>query len=286
VVQVGNTAKNFVVNSTTNALVWTGNVVQTATDRVLDGLVATGSSIQQFEQRLEDNNVKSLAVIIAADGWKETARATVGLVTSNISGDAWDIQPPMELDPKRPTIFINGVGTKDRYAEKVVTAIRQREGISSASRIENNTHFVIGDFLQILGHELGAYDITAIRTRDGIRESIQKFGIANVEAHSQGTAISKAAFSMLTPAERSRVVYEGNGSQTYVAGQRFGLKGSTNIRYPKDPVPMTNDVLKWVGLRPWKQDWVVLDRQSANEDWLGHNYLVHYLNGKKQEGSR
>jgi hypothetical protein len=88
---------------------------------------------------------------------------------------------------------------------------------------------------------------------------------------------------MLTPAERSRVVYVGNGSQTYVNGQKLGLKETTNIRYPKDPVGKVNYVLKWVGMRPWKQDWVVLERQPEREDWMGHNYLVNYVNGKRPE---
>ncbi|HNC75335.1 MAG TPA: hypothetical protein PK362_10690, partial [Elusimicrobiota bacterium] len=86
--------------------------------------------------------------------------------------------------------------------------------------------------------------------------SIQQYGCVYVWAHSQGTAIAKAALSMLTLAERSRVIYEGAGPQTYVDGKKLGLKEAANIRYPKDPIPITNDVLKWIGMRPKNQDWI------------------------------
>ncbi len=283
VVQTGSAVKDAVVNSTNKAISWTEKTVENATNKALDGIVSAGNSIQQFEQKLETNNVQSLSAIIAADGWKSTTRATLGLVTSNISGDAWDRQPPLMLDPKKPTIFINGVFTMNEYAWNESIQIAGKNGLTAVAVVRNNTHFILGDILQIVGHELGAQDITAIRARDAMRESIQKYGIVDIDAHSQGSAIANAAFSMLTPAERSRVVYDGAGSQMYVDGEKLGLMKATNSRYPTDPVPMVNDVLKWVGLRPWKQEWVWLERQPATEDRLGHNYLVNYLNGKRPE---
>jgi hypothetical protein len=235
---------------------------------------------------LEINNIDSMAEIQSAKGWGRTTRAVIGLVTSNISGDAWDNQPTFTFDDKKPTLFINGVFTTDRYADKEVRAIIKKEGLTIAARIENNTHYILGDIFQVIGHEFGSYDITAIRARDAMRQSIRQYGIVFVKAHSQGTAIALAGMSMLTPAERSRVIYEGNGSQTYVDGGRLGLKAAANIRYPKDPIPRTNDVLKWVGLRPWKQDWVVLERNTKTEDRMGHNFLVNYLKGQRPEEKR
>lgn len=193
---------------------------------------------------------------------------------------------PLSFDPKRPTLFINGVFTDDHYVANLIVEIAKEKKVSRIAVVENNTHFYLGDILQVLGHELGARDIAAIRARDAMRYSIQHYGCVFVLAHSQGTAIAWAGLLMLTSAERARVIFEGDGSQMYVDGKKIGLKETANIRYPKDPIPITNDVLKWVGLRPKKQEWIVLERQPSKEDTLGHNYRANYLYGKRPEERR
>jgi hypothetical protein len=125
-----------------------------------------------------------------------------------------------------------------------------------------------------------------IRARDAMREAIRLFGVVYVDAHSQGSMVGYQSFLMLTPAERSRVHYEGNGSQMVVDKNKLGLAEAVNNRYPKDPVPMVNDILKYMGMRPWNQEWTYLVRQPATEDTVGHNYLVNYLYGKRREDGK
>jgi hypothetical protein len=153
--------------------------------------------------------------------------------------------------------------------------------------VENNTHFfVLGDIFQIIVEEFGGHDAAVLRARDGMKEAIQKYGVVYLDAHSQGTMTDYQAFLMLSLAERSRVHYEGKGGQMYVDKEKLGLAEAINIRYPKDPVPIMNDVLKYVGMRPWHQVWTGLERQRDTEDTFGHNYLVNYLNGKRKEDGK
>jgi hypothetical protein len=285
-VQVGSAVKDAAVSAANKAVDWTATTTRGAADKVLNGVESSCYAIREFGGKLEENTVQSLAAIQMADGWGPTTRAVVGLVTSNVSGDALDRQPSLTLDPKRPTVFINGIFTTNDYARNEVRQIAKEKGLTAVAVVRNNTHFILGDILQIVGHEFGAHDITAIRARNAMREAIQKHGIVYVESHSQGSASADGGISMLTSAERSRVVYKGDGPQKYIDREKYGLKAATNIRYPKDPMPTVNDVLKYVGLRSWKQDWVVLERQPETEDWIGHNYLVNYLNGKRPEEKR
>ena len=285
-VSTGNVVKDTAISGVKKAENWTTEVTRNAKEVTKEQVNKVSESARDFKGRLETNTIDSMAEIQSAKGWGPKTRAVLGLVTSNISGDAWDGNRTLKFDPKRPTIFINGVFTTNKYALNEAGQIAEKKGISTVYVVTNNTHFVLGDIFQIVGHEFGARDISAIRARDAMRYSIQQYGCVYVWAHSQGTAIAKAALSMLTLAERSRVIYEGAGPQTYVDGKKLGLKEAANIRYPKDPIPITNDVLKWIGMRPKNQDWIYLERQPRKEDLMGHNFLENYLDGKRPEGRK
>ncbi len=154
-------------------------------------VLATKEKIEIYE----DNTATSIGSLMIASGVTTKVRIGMGLVTNTVSGDALDKQPPLTFDPKHPMVFINGVLTTNDYAKDEAIQIARKENISNIAIVRNNTHFVVGDFLQIIGQELGAQDITAIRARDAMRYSIQKYGVVYVEAHSQGAEIASASFT-------------------------------------------------------------------------------------------
>jgi hypothetical protein len=267
------------VGTSSKVRVWASEAVRSVEDRAGAVYGAAKEAVRDYK----NNTEKSIEAFKEAPGFVGKVRTGMGLATSNLSFDIWDRQPDLEFDPKEPILLINGVFTNDRYAKKEAIALKDKYGLQSVARVENNTHFVIGDIFQILGEELGAQDITVIRARDAIKDVIQKYGSVSVRAFSQGSAITSAALDMLTPEERSRVTYEGDGAQKYIDGEARGLKAATNVRYPIDPVAKVNGVLKYVGMRPWKQDWVELERNKATEDLIGHDFLADYVNGKRRE---
>lgn len=213
-----------------------------------------------------------------------------GVPFSFLSGDILDKQKPFHFDAQGPAVvFINGIRTTDAESSEMKSRAQEAFNAEKSVSVENNTHLKgIGDAVQIIGHEFGALDISAIHAKDALREAIRTRGEVQAVAHSQGTAVFYQGAKLLEPEERSKISYQGFGAQRYVDGEKLGLQFARNVRYEKDPVPVVNDLLKVTGMRPLHQEWERLPQEptlKGNNHSFDPYYYSHVLNPDRPDSS-
>ncbi len=172
----------------------------------------------------------------AKDLWQipfTVARGIMGLPFSLASGDIidGDINTEYLRDSCGVLITINGVRTTDKDAGtlmRTASASPRFKG-SQPVRVSNGTHFVVGDFIQVIGQELGAIDVTAVRAANTIRsaaDALKKNGCCcariQVFAHSQGTMIFNRALPLISSSVRSIICFTGIGGQKAVLAKSVG----------------------------------------------------------------
>ncbi|MCS7064562.1 MAG: hypothetical protein NZM04_11105, partial [Methylacidiphilales bacterium] len=114
------------------------------------------------------------------------------------------------------------------------------QGVSQAlsrptNQVVNNSHYLgVGDFIQAVGTQLGAIDITAVRAAQSIRAN----NGGAVVAFSQGTMIVNRALDLLSPEVKRNIDFVGVGGQTAINTDR-GLNSAVNVWHNSDPVTWT-----------------------------------------------
>ena len=159
---------------------------------------------------------RSFAGYQVIDGAADAALVAGGIPISFLSGDF--------LESKwadRKTVWegiravnFNGMANTPVDAENMKRTSSSIKGEGTVTQVANSTHgWMIGDAIQSLGNEFGLIDITAI----------------DVTAHSQGSMTFRRAMDLVDDSRiRSRIRYQGFGSQTYVSQTYLGLKSADN----------------------------------------------------------
>jgi len=159
------------------------------------------------------------------------ARVAIGIPFSILSGDIFDHQTPFE--DTATSISVNGILNTMHHARVIAQDVDDALGVSGTVPIVNGTHFFIGDFIQIIGEELGAITTSSIRAAEVIRQ----LHVTDVIAHSQGSSVFRGALPLLSFEQRSIINYQGFGPQSVIGFPRFGLNSIQNSIRPGDPVP-------------------------------------------------
>jgi hypothetical protein len=211
------------------------------TDKARDGM----KPVLEYGYNYKTNTSETLDAFRQAPDLTTKAQVAAGFVASNLSGDLGDRQDAIKYDPKGSAlIYVNGIRTDPDTALQTTLNITAKTNIKTV-KIENNTHaFGLGDTMQVLGHEVGLVDVTAIRAAGAMKQGIREKGEVFVIAHSQGAAITNSALKLLTPEERSKVHYQGFGGQTYIDANKQGLAEASNYRQTHDGVPYVGNSLK------------------------------------------
>ncbi len=218
------------------------------------------------------------------NGCMDTVRVAGGFPVSLLSGDFLDTQPPMTFDVVKPVVSFNGIFNNSMSADIFAEDVRMCLGVSDSTHIKNRTTYV-GDFVQILGNELGFVDITAIRGARALRAAGKQGRSIDVVAHSQGTMTFFSALALVDTSNiRSLVKYQGCGSQMFISAPYLGLCSAENnwnrsaSRY--DKVPISNYLptpIKLFGFHtflPGYGGWQIID-SSMNGTLRGQEGNMH-----------
>ncbi|MCS7063991.1 MAG: RHS repeat-associated core domain-containing protein [Methylacidiphilales bacterium] len=152
-----------------------------------------------------------------------------GYILSILSGDIFDRQTDFVTGARATSV--NGILVDQK------SGLELSQSVSSAinrptNHVVNNSHwFGIGDVIQVVGTQLGAIDITAIRAVQSIRAN--NGGV--VVAHSQGTMIVNRALDLLSQEVKRNIDFVGVGGQTAINTDR-GLNSAVNVWHNSDPV--------------------------------------------------
>jgi len=167
------------------------------------------------------------------DGVADAALVAGGIPISFLSGDFLESK---WTDRKTGwagirAVNFNGMANTEVDAENMKRTVSSIKGEGAVTQVANSTHgWMIGDAIQSLGNEFGLIDITAIRGADALR-SVAATGVASIDvtAHSQGSMTFRRAMDLVDdPGVRSRIRYQGFGSQTYISQNYLGLKRAEN----------------------------------------------------------
>lgn len=208
----------------------------------------------------------------------------VGMLASLLSGDAWDRAVPPRFDLNGAAIVtINGVRTTLDGARSMNATINKSLGVSESALVVNEVHGAgLGDFLQVFAYEyLGSVDAPAIQAAAALREGISQKGEVYAVAHSQGSAVFRAALDLLTSEERSKIHYLGLGAQKYIDAKTMGLADAANVRNAGDLVPSLGNewrISGWLNPREWPRK-VSVSWKTANstkKDFWEHQFEDHY----------
>lgn len=214
-----------------------------------------------------------------AASFNEMARAdpvtanklAIGMVASVFSGDVWDRPAVFKFSGPVAVVSVNGVFTTKKQGELMNEMVNSSLGVSQSAVITNNSHGpFIGDIFQVAAHEfLGAIDMPAVQTAIALRQGIQDRGEVCLVGHSQGTAISRAALSLLSAEDRNKVHYLGLGSETYISGKALGLADAKNVRNEGDLVPDLGNSVRisnWLSPHEWSRKvgttWTRIDQDA------------------------
>ncbi len=227
-------------------------------------------------------------------------RRLVGLPFSVLSGDIFDrsrINTDLQTDKCRFTITINGIWNRPIDAKY----IRLRVGASPRFQdsetisVRNETHFFrIGDLFQILGHEVGAIDVTSVRAAKQITRAAEALrrkgcqctaGSIQVVAHSQGTMIFNRALPLLDADVKQLIRYVGIGGEKLITFNS-GLASVENFAnfnsfWKRDWVPVLGNWINPLRLLDLPQQiygYPLEFRESPTPNWMEHGFEAHYQN--------
>ncbi len=177
---------------------------------------------------------RSFAGWQVVDGVADAALVAGGLPISFLSGDFLE----SKWDDRRTSmkgvhaISFNGMANSEADAENMKRTMSGIKGNGVVTQVTNRTHGwgISGDIVQALGNEFGLIDITAIRGANALRDvAANGAGTIDVTAHSQGTMTFRRALDLVDDtAIRSRIQYQGIGSETYISKNYLGLKSADN----------------------------------------------------------
>ena len=176
-----------------------------------------------------------------------------GFVVSVFSGDIfWPSKEPKFSNKGCGfLITINGIWNLKDHRDQFKTAIKDLPQFSDVKSNENALHLhnpttFIGDFVQILGDEIGLINITSIRAAkyinaagdQAIKNKCKCFTI-HVVAHSQGTSVFRNALPLIKEKYKKHINYIGLGGQR-LANFTWGIGNYQNHINVDDFVPMLN----------------------------------------------
>jgi RHS repeat-associated protein len=215
------------------------------------------------------------------------ARVAAGDVMSLVSGDAFDSANYVSDIPAGQcsvTITINGIMNSEESAARLEDLARraQRYSGSYVIRVKNATHYA-GDFVQILGHELGIIDVAASRTAHQIQLARQALArnrcccaSIQVMAHSQGTMVFNRALPLLDKETRAMVCFTGFGGQKAVSSSA-GLRAVENYGNQNDWVWRANsNPFRWMDYTFYTQDHPLNVTKSPAPGRMEHSFEPHY----------
>jgi len=241
---------------------------------------------------------RSFAGYELVSGAVKSALVAGGLPISFLSGDflesKWADKRTV-WDGIRAVNF-NGMANTEVDAENMKKMVSGIKGEGTVTQVTNRTHgwLIIGDAIQSLGNEFGLIDITAIRGANAIRSvAATGTGTIDVTAHSQGSMTFRRAMDLVEdPAIRSRIQYQGIGSETYISKNYLGLKSADNYWNRSvgggnadgiDPIPGANyvpapskvlgDMSFLMGGEAWRN---VQSPHNVNEPDGNHHGVQYY----------
>ena len=225
----------------------------------------------------------------------DAARIAAGLPFSFLSGDFMEIQSAgeMKFDERRRVVSFNGVMNNASDAQNMKATVGRQYGVSDVVQVTNGSHgYGLGDLLQIVGNELGAIDIAALRGATALRQAAAGSGPIQVVAHSQGTMTFRRALDVVDESSiRQRIAYQGGGPEMLVNPAALGLASAENVRnretgslVRRDWVPMANllpspaRLLSAPFYTPHRADWTTVDSpgNSRTESGNHHSFDRYY----------
>jgi hypothetical protein len=170
------------------------------------------------------------------DGGLDAVRVAGGLPISYLSLDIFGRQEESSFTQGKPLVGFNGmwntdddiIDFRDRFRNKFGTLSRQ---INNQTGLKTSSFFptALIDSLQIVGNEFGLVDITAIHGARALRDANEEGNIINVIAHSQGTMTFYRALDLVdAPEIRSKIRYQGVGSEMFISQKYLGLESARN----------------------------------------------------------
>jgi RHS repeat-associated protein len=220
--------------------------------RAISAMLATATASSWRERsRLVNPFSRSFAGYQLLDGATDAAQVAAGLPISFLSGDFMETQSAagMRFEAGRSLVGFNGIFNDADSAAAMKATLARQFGVDELTQVSNGTHgYVLGDVLQILGNELGAVDITAIRGAQALRLAARQPGTIQVVAHSQGTMTFRRALDLVDdPVLRQRIAYHGAGPEMFIDQRALGLASAENFRnrdqdhlLGSDPVALAN----------------------------------------------
>jgi hypothetical protein len=220
--------------------------------RAVAALVKTAAEDSWIKRsRLINPFSQEFAAYQLLDKVTDAARITAGLPFSFLSGDFMEIQKPgdFKFDDRHRVVSFNGVMNEATDAQNMRATVGRQYGVDDLVQVTNGSHgYGLGDLMQIVGNELGAVDITALRGAAALRQAATGPGLIQVVAHSQGTMTFRRALDVVDePSIRQRIVYNGGGPEMVIDQEALGLASSANLRNQeagrmlrRDWVPMAN----------------------------------------------
>ena len=209
-----------------------------------------GASTWRERSRILNPFARGFAGYQILDKATDAAQVAAGLPVSFLSGDFMDGDPAIEGMPggAAKLVTFNGIANSPWDAAVMAKSVQgQFGGMDSVHVVNRSAFWGLGDIMQIIGNELGAIDITAIRGSEALRQAGAAPGVVNVVAHSQGSMTFRRALDLVDePALRARMAYQGAGPELYNSRNHLGLASVKNLWNRErgtarfDPVPLAN----------------------------------------------
>lgn len=242
-------------------------------------IFGTGLSTGEFFGALWQGSVGSAPVQNFSNAWVAIsntnspvtgARIYAGIGVSILDGDFFD--QPTNMIPGSHSVSINGIGTNEPGRKAIYQNVNAALGVDNTVGIVNDSHFgMVGDFVQIIGEELGAITKPSIDTANILSQMDRNIAVV---AHSQGSSVFAGATALLSDDVLSRIDYQGFGPQVYIDASQYGLDSAINSIMGGDPVPFLSP-RNWGFNNADGDFWNVLP-WDGNNGIDAHSWLTNY----------
>lgn len=228
-----------------------------------------------------------------SDVWRvpfTVVRGLMGLPVSVLSGDIFDKKNTKIITEFggncRVLITVNGIWNDTDAADQILGRASKspRYRGAHAIRVQNGTHFKVGDIVQIVGHELGAIDITAVRLANQLSAAGAALknagcccGSIEVLAHSQGAMVFNRALPLVDNRTKRLICFTGIGGEKAIV-RGSGLASTENLGNKHDWVPVIGNYnpLRVLDVSQLVNGFEFTKTRSASPSWIEHKYVPHY----------
>jgi uncharacterized protein RhaS with RHS repeats len=199
-----------------------------------------------------------------------TIRTIEGLGFSYLDDDLNDPETFQQQPISRSGVYtLNGMNTDSRGAQDIQGQVALSQGLDfdDVTSIENNRRSLFKDTIRVLGEQLLAIDVRAIRTA----ELLNRSNGGKIVAYSNGSALLGNARPYMSENAAANIDYLGLNPEWYIDAAHYGFKSAKNYKNRQDAIPILSPGNWW---KRWDR---AIDIDSSFFNFSkNHSFKINY----------